>query len=239
MLQLENVNSGYGGVKIINNVSLTLNEREIVSIIGANGAGKSTLLMTVSGLVHCDSGQISFNGEDISNFPPHKIVDLGVIQVPEGRQIIGELTVRENLILGCYPKYHALGGKGRKKLFDYVCDLFPILGNRMEQISGTLSGGQQQMLAIARALMGEPKTLLLDEPSLGLAPIIVDELCQVLQELNKNGLAILMVEQNTLIALEFAQRAYCLEGGTIALEGKCSDLLQNDDVRKIYLGIKV
>ena len=238
MLQLENVNSGFGAVRIINKVSLKLNDGEIISIIGANGAGKSTLLMTISGIVHCDSGRISFNGENITNLPPHKIVDLGIIQVPEGRQIISELTVRENLMLGCYPKYHALGGEGRKKLFDYVCDLFPILDKRMEQISGTLSGGQQQMLAIARALMGKPKTLLLDEPSLGLGPIIIDEVCRVLQELNKSGLAIMMVEQNTLIALEFAQRAYCLEGGAIALEGECRALLHNDDVRKIYLGIK-
>jgi branched-chain amino acid transport system ATP-binding protein len=238
VLQLENVNSGYGAVRIINKVSLKLNKEEIVSIIGANGAGKSTLLMTISGLVPCDSGQISFDGENITNLPPHKIVDLGIIQVPEGRQIISELTVRENLTLGCYAKYHALGAKGRKRLFDYVCNLFPILDKRMEQIAGTLSGGQQQMLAIGRALMGEPRSLLLDEPSLGLAPIIVDEVCQVLQALNKNGLAILMVEQNTLIALEFAQRAYCLEGGRIALEGQCYDLLHNDDVRKIYLGLK-
>jgi branched-chain amino acid transport system ATP-binding protein len=238
VLEIKNVNSGYGPVQIIKQVSLMLNDGEIVSIIGANGAGKSTLLMTISGLVHCDSGQIFFDGQDITNMPAHNIVKLGLIQVPEGRQVIGELTVKENLILGCYLKYNALGSVGRKKLIDYVCDLFPILGNRLTQISGQLSGGEQQMLAIGRALMGEPKTLLLDEPSLGLAPIIVDEVCRVLKELNKTGISILMVEQNTLIALEFAQRSYCLEGGAIALEGKSCDLLHNDDVRKIYLGIK-
>lgn len=238
MLEVKKINSGYGAAKIIHDVSLTLNEGEIVSIIGANGAGKSTLLMTISGLVHCSSGQITFNGQDITNFPAHKIAKLGIIQVPEGRQIVNELTVRENLLLGCYLKYHALGAAGRKRLIDYVCNLFPVLEKRMDQISGTLSGGEQQMLAIGRALMAEPKILLLDEPSLGLAPIIVDEVCQVLQELNKTGLTILMVEQNTLIALEFAIRTYGLEGGAIALEGVSSDLLNDDEVRKIYLGIK-
>jgi len=239
VLQLKNVSSGYGPVKIIRKVSLTLNEAEIVSIIGANGAGKSTLMMTISGLVHCESGQILFYEQDIANLPPNRIVQLGIIQVPEGRQVIGELTVRENLILGCYLKYSALGSGGRQKLIDSVCDLFPILGDRMNQISGKLSGGEQQMLAMGRALMGEPRILLLDEPSLGLAPLIVDEVCRVLMELNKNrSLAILMVEQNTLIALEFAQRAYCMEGGAIKLEGTCDTLLHNDEVRKIYLGIK-
>lgn len=238
MLEVKNANSGYGAANVINDVSLTLNSGEIVSIIGANGAGKSTLLMTISGLVHCSSGEIIFSGQDITNFPPQKIAKLGIIQVPEGRLIISELTVQENLLLGCYLRYRSLGAEGRKRLIDFVCDLFPVLGERLNQISGTLSGGQQQMLAIGRALMAEPKVLLLDEPSLGLAPIIVDGVCRVLQQLNKDGLTILMVEQNTLFALEFAQRTYCLEGGAIALEGISSDLLHNDEVRKIYLGIK-
>ncbi len=237
MFQLEHVHSGYGRVRIITDVSLEVNDREIVSIIGANGAGKSTLLKTISALIQCSKGKIVFNDKDIANLPPHKIVAVGIIQVPEGRQIIGELTVRENLLLGCYLQYVKLGGAGRKRLVDYVCDLFPILNDRMDQTAGTLSGGEQQMLAIGRALMGEPKLLLTDEPSLGLAPMIVDAVCNVLIELNKGGLTLIMVEQNALIALEMAQRAYILENGRVALHGKGGDLLQNDKVRESYLGI--
>jgi branched-chain amino acid transport system ATP-binding protein len=178
-----------------------------------------------------------FDGTDITKFPPHKIVEQGIIQVPEGRQIISELTIRENLHLGCYSKYKSLGKAGRKRLIDYVCDLFPVIRERMGQVAGTLSGGEQQMLAIARALMAEPKILLCDEPSLGLAPKIVSSLCEVLLELNKRGLTILMVEQNALIALEMAERAYVLEGGRVTLEGKGSDLLHDDKVRKSFLGV--
>jgi len=218
---------------------LEVNDGEIVSIIGANGVGKSTLLKTISrvGMVSCEGGRISFDGHELTRLPSHKVVELGVLQVPEGRQIISELSVRENLLLGCYLKYRKLGGSGRKRLIGYVTDLFPILGERMDQSAGTLSGGEQQMLAISRALMGEPRLLLLDEPSLGLAPIIVDELCKVLLELNNRGLTLLMVEQNALIALEMAQRTYVLEGGRVALHGKSSDLLHDDEVRRIYLGV--
>ena len=237
MLQLEHVHSGYGRVEIINGVSLKVNDGEIVSIIGANGAGKSTLLKTISGLLPCSGGRIIFDGKDIGRLPPHKIVELGIIQVPEGRQIIGELTVRENLLIGCYFRYVKLGASGRKRLSDYACNLFPILGARMDQIAGTLSGGEQQMLAIGRALMGEPKLLLTDEPSLGLAPIVVDTVCKVLIELNKGGLTIIMVEQNVLVALEIAERAYILETGRVTLEGKGRDLLRDDKVRESYLGI--
>ena len=238
MLQLENVHSGYGGVEVINGISVEVQEHEIVSVIGVNGAGKSTLLKTISGIVWLAHGRILFDGKDLARLAPHKVVELGVLQVPEGRQIISELTVRDNLHLGCYLRYHKLGSSGRKKLTDYVCKLFPILGQRMDQISGTLSGGEQQMLAIGRALMGEPKVLLLDEPSLGLAPIVVNELFRVLGELNKDELTLLMVEQNALKALEFSERTYILEGGKVALQGKSSDLIQNDNVRKIYLGVK-
>jgi branched-chain amino acid transport system ATP-binding protein len=237
LLHLERVHSGYGPVEVITNVSLEINNGEIVSIIGANGAGKSTLLKTISAVIRCSEGRIIFNGKDIADLQPHKIVELGIIQVPEGRQIIAELTVRENLMLGCYLKYVKLGGAGRKRLLDYVCDLFPILKARMDQTAGTLSGGEQQMLAISRALMGEPKLLLTDEPSWGLAPIVVDAVCNVLIELNKAGLSLIMVEQNALFALEMAQRAYILENGRFVLEGKGSDLLQNDKVRESYLGI--
>ena len=237
MLRLEQVRSGYHQIEIIAGVSIEVNHGEIVSLIGANGAGKSTLLKTISALLPCREGKILFDETDITKLSPHKIVALRIIQVPEGRQIIGELTVRENLILGCYLKHAKLGRGGRKRLMDGVCNLFPILGDRIDQIAGTLSGGEQQMLAIGRALMGEPKLLLTDEPSLGLAPLIVDMVCGVLRELNKNGLTLLMVEQNALIALEMAQRAYVLEGGKIVLHGTGRDLLGDDMVRKSYLGV--
>jgi len=237
LLRLEQVRSGYHQIEIIAGVSIEVNHGEIVSLIGANGAGKSTLLKTISALLPCREGKILFDETDITKLSPHKIVALRIIQVPEGRQIIGELTVRENLILGCYLKHAKLGRGGRKRLMDGVCNLFPILGDRIDQIAGTLSGGEQQMLAIGRALMGEPKLLLTDEPSLGLAPLIVDMVCGVLRELNKNGLTLLMVEQNALIALEMARRAYVLEGGKIVLHGTGRDLLGDDMVRKSYLGV--
>jgi len=234
---VEHIHSGYGRVKVLTDVSLKVGDGEIVSIIGANGAGKSTLLKTISALLHCSQGKIVFNGRGIDKLPPHKIIGLGIIQVPEGRQIIAELTIRENLLLGCYLRYTKLGPSRRQALLDYVCDLFPILKDRMDQVAGTLSGGEQQMLAIGRALMAEPKLLLTDEPSLGLAPMVVEAVCRVLLELNKQGLTIIMVEQNALIALEMAQRAYILEGGRIALEGAGKDLLKDDRVRESYLGI--
>ena len=237
MLQLEHVHSGYDRVKIITDVSLHVDEGEIVTIIGPNGAGKSSLLKTISGLLRCTEGRILFDGIDISKLPPHRIVELGIIQVAEGRQIFAELTVRENLMLGCYFRYVKLGSQGRKRLVDYVCELFPILGRRIGQLAGTLSGGEQQMLAIGRALMGEPRLLLTDEPSLGLAPIVVDSVCAALTELNKRGLTVLMVEQNALVALTMAQHAYILEDGSVALEGDSPELLQNDKVRESYLGI--
>jgi branched-chain amino acid transport system ATP-binding protein len=237
LIRLEGVHSGYGQVNVLTGVSLEVRDGEIVSIIGANGAGKSTLLKTISALLHCKEGKILLGDMDITALPPHKIVDLGVIQVPEGRQVIGELTVRENLILGCYLKHTKLGKAGRQRLIDEVCALFPILKERINQIAGTLSGGEQQMLAIGRALMGEPKLLLTDEPSLGLAPLVVDAVCQVLVKLNQGGLTLLMVEQNALIALEMASQAYVLEGGRITMEGKGKDLLHNDKVRESYLGV--
>jgi branched-chain amino acid transport system ATP-binding protein len=237
LFQVEHIHSGYGRVKVLTDVSLKVGDGEIVSIIGANGAGKSTLLKTISALLHCSQGKIVFNGRGIDKLPPHKIIGLGIIQVPEGRQIIAELTIRENLLLGCYLRYTKLGPSRRQALLDYVCDLFPILKDRMDQVAGTLSGGEQQMLAIGRALMAEPKLLLTDEPSLGLAPMVVEAVCRVLLELNKQGLTIIMVEQNALIALEMAQRAYILEGGRIALEGAGKDLLKDDRVRESYLGI--
>ena len=237
MLQLEHVHSGYGQVNILTDVSLEVNDGDIVSLVGANGAGKSTLLKTISALIRCREGRILYDGKDISKLPPHKIVELGIIQVPEGRQVIGELTVRENLLLGSHIKYAQLGRTGRKRLIDAVFSIFPILKQRINQIAGTLSGGEQQMLAVGRALMGEPKLLLTDEPSLGLAPMIVDAVCKILLKLNEDGLTLLMVEQNALIALEMAKMAYVLEGGKITLHGKGSDLLHDDKVRESYLGV--
>jgi branched-chain amino acid transport system ATP-binding protein len=237
LLGLERVHSGYGQVKILVDVSLEVKDGEIVSLIGANGAGKSTLLKSISGVVRCREGRILFDGKDLAKLPPHKVVEMGVIQVPEGRQVIGELTVRENLFLGCYVKHTRLGRNGRRKLLDSVSAIFPILRERMGQMAGTLSGGEQQMLAIGRALMAEPRLLLTDEPSLGLAPMIVESVCQVLLKLNRDGLTILLVEQNALIALEMAQRAYVLEGGRITLHGSSSELLHDDKVRESYLGV--
>jgi branched-chain amino acid transport system ATP-binding protein len=237
LLQLEHVHSGYGQVNVLTDVCLEVNGGEIVSLIGANGAGKSTLLKTVSALVRCREGRILYQGKDISKLSPHKIVELGILQVPEGRQVIGELTVRENLLLGSHVKYAQLGRTGRKRLMEEVCSIFPILKQRINQIAGTLSGGEQQMLAIGRALMGEPKLLLTDEPSLGLAPLVVDAVCKVLLKLNRDGLTVFMVEQNALIALEMAKAAYVLEGGKITLHGKACDLLHDDKVRESYLGV--
>jgi branched-chain amino acid transport system ATP-binding protein len=228
MLSLKHVQAGYGQVDVIWDVSLEIGAGEIVSIIGSNGAGKTTLLKTISGVVKC---------KEIQGQAPHQIVDLGIIQVPEGRQIINEFTVRENLLMGCYRRHAELGQHGRDKLLAYVCKLFPILGTRMNQIAGTLSGGEQQMLAISRALMGQPKIMLTDEPSLGLAPIIVEQVCNVLVDLNKQGLTVVLVEQNALVALEMASRAYVLEGGKVILEGAGTELLNNDKVREGYLGV--
>jgi branched-chain amino acid transport system ATP-binding protein len=237
VLSLKNVQAGYGQVTVIWDVSLEVNAGDIVSLIGSNGAGKTTLLKTISGVVECTNGSIRFEGEEIQKKPPHEIVGRGIVQVPEGRQIIDEFTVRENLLLGCFKHYKQLGQKGRDQLFVKVCEIFPILEERMDQLAGTLSGGQQQMVAIARALMGQPKIMLTDEPSLGLAPLIVDQVCEVLVDLNKGGLTILLVEQNALVALEMAKHAYVLEGGKIVLEGQGKELLDNDKVREGYLGV--
>ncbi|MFZ2949761.1 MAG: ABC transporter ATP-binding protein [Desulfuromonadaceae bacterium] len=238
MLNLKNVQSGYGPVTIIWDVSLKVGKGEIVSMIGANGAGKTTLLKTISGVVGCTGGSIIFEGEEIQKKAPHEVVDRGIIQVPEGRQIINEFTVKENLLMGCYRRHKELGQKGREKLLAYACELFPILEERLDQLAGTLSGGQQQMVAISRALMGQPKIMLTDEPSLGLAPMIVQQVCDVLVELNKNkGLTVLLVEQNAMVALEMANRAYVLEGGRTILEGSGTELLNNDKVREGYLGV--
>ena len=236
MLLIRNICVGYGHIRVLTDVSIEVRDGAVVSVIGANGAGKSTMLKTISGLLRCTAGEIFWKEIEIDRLPPHKRLDLGIVQIPEGRQIIGELTVRENLMLGAYRNYKKLGKVGRAGLIDNVCGLFPILGNRLDQISGTLSGGEQQMLAIGRGLMGEPQLLLLDEPSQGLAPFIAKAVLKVLLELHQKGLTILMVEQNAAIALEVSDWVYVLEVGKISMEGRGKDLLQDDNIRKSYLG---
>jgi len=237
MLQLENIDTSYGHVKVLQNITLSIEHRGTATIIGANGAGKSTLLKTISGLVSVAKGEIKFQGKDITHMPSHQRVKQGIIQVPEGRLIFAPLSVQENLELGMYQSVK----EGMKKeeiasRFDYVFELFPRLKERIHQRGDTLSGGEQQMLAIARAMMGHPKILLLDEPSLGLAPIIVDSIFATLIRLKDEGLTILLVEQNAQIALEFAEKGYVMELGRVVLEDSTFKLKSNEKVREIYLG---
>jgi branched-chain amino acid transport system ATP-binding protein len=236
MLSVENVSSGYGLIEVLHAVSLVVNEGEMVSIIGTNGAGKSSLLRTISALIPCKSGRIVLENVEISKFPPDKVAALGLIHVPEGRHIFAPLTVYDNLILGTYRHQRLSDSNEQDRLFEFVFKLFPILRGRKRQIAGTLSGGEQQMLALARALMAQPKLLVLDEPSLGLAPTIVGDIRNVLQELNAAGLTMLLVEQNALLALNLAHRAYVLDLGRIVLEGQSRVLLSNDEIKRIYLG---
>lgn len=234
MLELKNVNAFYGNIQALRDVSLKVNEGEIVTLIGANGAGKSTTLMTISGIVKPRSGEVALNGTPISQLAPHEIVSLGISQVPEGRLIFPDLTVRENLDLGAFLR------KDKKEIsrdLDYVLDLFPILAKRSGQLGGTLSGGEQQMLAISRALMAKPKMLLLDEPSLGLAPIIIQQIFSIIKRVNDSGSTVFLVEQNANQALKIADRAYVMENGQISLEGKADELLKNPSVRSAYLGM--
>jgi branched-chain amino acid transport system ATP-binding protein len=233
MLSLQDVNVFYGAIQAVKGVSLEVREHELVTIVGANGAGKTTTLRTISGIYRPRRGRITFDGADLANLPSHRIVALGISQAPEGRQIFGSLTVRDNLMLG------ATGRRDRAGIpqdLDYVCSLFPVLGERMSQSAGTLSGGEQQMLAIARALMARPRLLLLDEPSLGLAPMLVNRIFAVISELKATGVTVLLVEQNARKALEIADRAYVMETGRIILEGEARDIAANPAVEKAYLG---
>lgn len=231
MLELNNIHTSYGQIEAINGITLKVNEGEIVSLIGSNGAGKSTILMTISGILRPNQGSISFMGEDILDAQPHQIVEMGISQVPEGRRIFPRLTVRENLEMGAYVKSSKF-----KDSFDKVYELFPVLKEREKQYGGTLSGGEQQMLAISRALMAGPKLLLLDEPSLGLAPIIVTKIFKAIKDINKDGVTVLLVEQNAHAALNLSNRGYVLENGTIAVHGMGQELLNNEQVKKAYLG---
>ena len=234
MLEISSLNTFYGKIQALWDISIGVNEAEIVALIGANGAGKTTLLNTISGLVRPASGNIEFLGQRIDGLAPHAIVELGISHVPEGGKTFVDMTVRENLEMGAYPS-HAWKRKG--ETIELVYQVFPRLKEREKQLARTLSGGEKQMLAMGRGLMPLPKLCLLDEPSYGLAPMVVLEVLQVIKSLRERGITILLVEQNVRHALEIADRAYVLENGRVVLEGTCGTLLQSDYVRKAYLGI--
>lgn len=238
MLKVKNINTYYGQVHALKNVSLHLMEGEIVTLIGANGAGKTTILNSLSALIPPKSGEILFAGKAINNLSPDKIVEMGISQVPEGRQVFKPLSVEENLELGAYLRFRKREGRGAiKKGLEEVYALFPVLLERRKQMAGTLSGGEQQMLAIGRALMAKPRLLLLDEPSMGLAPLVVQEIFTVIENLRREKkTTILLVEQNARVALKMADRGYVLETGKVILEGIVSDLLENKEVQRAYLG---
>jgi branched-chain amino acid transport system ATP-binding protein len=234
LLKVNNIDAHYGDVQILHQVSLKVDEEEIITIVGANGAGKSTLLKAIGGILQASSGEIWFMGERIDHLPSHKIVENGLIRIPEGRKIFPTMTVLENLELGSYlPKTKAKRMESLEKVFR----LFPILKNRAKQSSGTLSGGEQQMLAIGRGLMSLPKLLMLDEPSLGLAPILVKQIFDTVKEINQQGTTILLVEQNVFNALDMAAEGYVLENGRVVLEGNSQDLLTDDYIKEAYLGV--
>lgn len=233
LLEINNLSVNYGGIQALKDINLVVNSGEVVTLIGANGAGKSTTLRAISRLVNIRNGEIIYEGRNINRRQPHEIVQLGIAQSPEGRRILARQTVLANLELGAYIRSDNAEIKADiKRQFD----IFPRLAERRQQLAGTLSGGEQQMLAIARALMSRPKLLLLDEPSLGLAPAIVREIFTIIRNLRSTGVTILLVEQNANLALENADRGYVLEAGCITLSGKASDLLNNEQVRKAYLG---
>ena len=232
ILKVNDINVYYGAIHAIKGISFHVNEGEIVTLIGANGAGKTTTLQTVSGLLRSRTGSVEFCGENISHIPSHRLVERGLAQVPEGRRIFLQMSVEENLEMGAYTQKKS----GIDADIEMVYEKFPRLKERHRQIAGTLSGGEQQMLAIGRALMSHPKLLMLDEPSMGLAPIIVEQIFEIIQELHKAGTTILLVEQNAQMALSVADRAYVLETGTISLSGTGTELAASDQVRKAYLG---
>ena len=234
MLSLNQIQVSYGDVQVLWDVSLKVESKELAALVGANGAGKSTTLNTISGMLRPRSGNIEFNGERIDTAPASRVVELGISQVPEGRRLFPEMTVLENLELG---SYMAEAKRRRNETLDWVFSIFPALKERRKQVAGTLSGGEQQMVAVGRGLMARPKLLMLDEPSLGLAPILVREVFKVVERVNSEGVTILLVEQNVKHTLAVATHAYVLENGRIAMEGKGNDLLNNDHVKKAYLGI--
>ena len=232
ILSVENLNVAYGSIHAVKGVTFDVNEGEIVTLIGANGAGKSTTLNTIAGLLRGKSGSVTFMGEDLGKIPPHKIVSRGMALVPEGRRVFLQMSVQENLEMGAYTK----GGAGVPADLEMVYDLFPRLKERRRQVAGTLSGGEQQMLAMGRALMSHPKLLMLDEPSMGLAPILVEQIFEIIQNLHKAGSTILLVEQNAQAALSIADRGYVLETGKIVTPGPSGELLASAAIKKAYLG---
>jgi branched-chain amino acid transport system ATP-binding protein len=233
VLALQDVRVFYGAIQAVKGISLEVRERELVAIVGANGAGKTTTLRTISGIYRPTTGSVTFEGRNLAALPSHEIVALGISQAPEGRQIFGSLSVRDNLMLGATRRADR-ASIGQE--LDYLVSLFPVLGERMNQSGGTLSGGEQQMLAIARALMAKPRLLLLDEPSLGLAPMLVNRIFAVISRLKETGVTILLVEQNARKALEIADRAYVMETGRVILEGDARELAANPEIEKAYLG---
>jgi branched-chain amino acid transport system ATP-binding protein len=234
MLAVENLDLFYGDAQALEGVSLAVEERSIVAIVGANGAGKTSLIRTIAGMLKPARGSIKFRGQDISGWPSYRVCDLGIGQVAEGRQVFPTLSVTENLDMGAMlPRARG----ARAKNFDRVMTMFPLLSERARQAAGTLSGGEQQMLAIGRCLMGEPELVLYDEPSLGLAPAIVHDVLRTIQDLNRDGLTCVLVEQNVAVSLKLATRAYVLENGRVALSGTGAELLVNDKVRAAYLGL--
>ena len=234
LLALEKIEFAYGDLKVLWGIDLTVRPGEIVTLVGANGAGKSTTLKNISRLVKWTSGRITFEGEDLAGLEPHDVVDRGIVQVPEGRRIFPEMTVMENLRMGSFPKSSR---KDREKNLARAFSLFPRLEERQKQLGGTLSGGEQQMLAIARGLMANPRLLLLDEPSLGLSPLLVKNIFAIIAEINKQGVTILLVEQNVYQSLRLANRAYVLESGHVVLSGAGAQLLNDDHVKKAFLGM--
>jgi branched-chain amino acid transport system ATP-binding protein len=234
VLELDDVHTYYGAIHALKGVSLKVHDGEVVTLIGANGAGKSTTLRSINGVNHPRQGRITFQGKDITNAPPHEIVKMGIAQSPEGRRLFPRMTVLENLEMGAFQRTDK---QNFQEDIDRVFGLFPRLAERQQQKAGTMSGGEQQMVAMGRALMARPKLLLLDEPSMGLAPIFVEKIFEIVAEINSQGTPILLVEQNALMALDAASRGYVMETGVIALEGPAKDLSANERVRKAYLGI--
>ena len=232
ILKVDDINVYYGSIHAIKGISFEVNQGEIVTLIGANGAGKSTTLNTISGLLHSKTGSISFMGENLGKFPCHKIVSKGLALVPEGRRVFLQMTVQENLEMGAY----TLGGASIAQDLEAVYQQFPRLKERFKQVAGTLSGGEQQMLAMGRALMSHPKLLMLDEPSMGLAPILVEQIFEIIQNLHKAGTTILLVEQNAQVALSIADRGYVLETGKVVTTGTGKELLESPAIKKAYLG---
>jgi branched-chain amino acid transport system ATP-binding protein len=230
MLDISDLHVSYGPIKAVKGLSLTVNKGEIVSLIGSNGAGKTTTLMTISGALKPSLGRITFDGEDITGLPSHEILKRGLVLVPEGRRIFPQLTVMENLEMGAFTR------RAQETEYEQVFELFPVLKERKNQIAGTLSGGEQQMLAIARALMSQPKLIMFDEPSLGLSPLMVTKIFSIIKRINAYGVTVLLVEQNAKAALKLSHRGYVIEGGEIRLQGRGEELLNNEELRRAYLG---